>query len=130
MNKKIYITILAILGMIFILSGLVYYKNKSSVSQGQVKAAEDASSIIFFYGRECPHCKNVEEYIAENNLSDKISFSQREIYHDAANAKLAVEKAAECGVSQDKLGVPFLWSEGKCYFGEDQVENFLSSQVK
>ncbi|MDR3559667.1 MAG: hypothetical protein P4L62_00845 [Candidatus Pacebacteria bacterium] len=98
------------------------------VSTSQVTV--DNASIIFFYGAECPHCQNVEKYIADNHLDQKVKYSKLEVWFNKPNSNLMLQKAQQCGISPDQLGVPFVWNNGKCYMGEQDVENFLSSQAK
>ena len=131
--KKIFLSISVVFLLVMLAgctaqNGLEDITGQSNSNQTESKA-EDADMILF-YGRECPHCQEVEEYIAENNLDEKVKFSRLEIYHDKDNAALAVEKAKECGIDENELGVPFLWASGKCYIGGPEVENFLSAQAK
>jgi glutaredoxin len=130
MLKKTGFIVSVIAIIILVLGGYFIFKFKNSSSGNSGVIAQDNSSIIFFYGRECPHCQLVEKYIADNNLDQKVSFSKREVYHDTANANLMAEKAQVCGIKTDQLGVPFLWANGKCYEGETDVENYLNSQAK
>ena len=123
-NNKIItavIVIIVILGIGF----RILVKNKENKA-----VSIDNSSIIFFYGAECPHCQAVEKYIADNQLDQKITFSKREVYHDYANANLMTQKASACGIANKDLGVPFLWASGKCYVGDNEVENFLNAEAK
>ena len=93
--------------------------------------AEDNSSIIFFYGQECPHCQEVEKYIAEHQLDQKVTFSKREVYHNRANVNLLIKREKECNLDEKEIGaVPMLWSAGKCYVGGNEVENFLDKAAQ
>jgi glutaredoxin len=87
------------------------------------------SEIIFFYGDLCPHCKVVEKYFDENKVTEKIQFSQREIYRDEANSALMIEKAKKCGLDEKTLGVPFLWAEGKCLLGDEDVIKYFENKL-
>jgi glutaredoxin len=97
--------------------------------KNEAKPAEDNSAIILFYGTECPHCQEVERYLNENKISEKVQFSQREIFHDQANSALLVEKAKSCNVNLDNLGVPFLWSEGQCIMGQQEIIQFFQNKI-
>lgn len=88
------------------------------------------AEIIFFYGRECPHCKDVEKYIEDNNVAEKINFVQGEVYHNKSNAEFMVEKQKECPLADDMIGaVPFLWTKDKCYLGQVEIIEFLKSEI-
>ena len=92
--------------------------------------AGDNSSIILFFGQECPHCKIVEQYLADNNVRSQISFSEREVYHNPANAKLMLDKQKACGLDKSYVGaVPFLWTKDKCYVGQDDIIQFFKDQL-
>jgi glutaredoxin len=85
--------------------------------------------IIFFYGRECPHCKEAEKFIEDNKIDQKIKFDSVEIWHNQDNAKLLEQKAQECGVADAQIGVPFVWNHGKCYIGTPDIEAFFRQEV-
>ncbi|HRY82679.1 MAG TPA: hypothetical protein P5232_03185 [Candidatus Moranbacteria bacterium] len=96
----------------------------------ETPAVDRSAGIIFFYGRECPHCKIVEDYIKENKISEKIAFAQGEVYHNKSNAEFMVEKAKQCGINTEEgLGVPFLWAEGKCMIGQEQAIQFFKDKA-
>jgi glutaredoxin len=83
------------------------------------------SSIMYFYGKECPHCQEVEKFIADNKISDKVKYDSLEVWHNPENAKVMKEKAQDCGLPTDQIGVPFVYSGGKCYLGAPKVEDFF-----
>lgn len=115
--------------VVVVLAGYKTWQKMHSNDQGEQVAVSDAS-IILFYGEQCPHCQDVEKYIASHQLDQKISFSKLEVWSNKANANLMAQKAQACGVKTDELGVPFLWATGKCYIGVNEVENFLDSAAK
>ena len=119
----------AVIAIIVFLAGYkTWQKMHSNNSTDQV--AQSNSSIILFYGAQCPHCQDVEKYIAGHQLDQKVQFSKLEVWSNQANANLMAEKAKGCNLDTTQIGVPFLWSAGKCYIGEDEVENFLDSAAK
>lgn len=121
--KKIYI------GASFFLMGAIIISGCSLKPDGTTLPVEDNSSIIFFYGQECPHCKDVEKYFEENKIEEKVQFSKREVYHNKANVALLNIKAKTCGIEDKSLGVPFLWAEGKCYMGPSEIEKFFNEKA-
>ena len=130
MSKRNQIIFLVGVVIALAVGGYFLVRHKNAASQNDNQVTQDNSSIIFFYGAECPHCQNVEKYVADNHIDQKVKYSKLEVWSNKANANLMLEKAQQCGISPDQLGVPFLWSGGKCYMGEQDVENFLSSQAK
>ena len=90
------------------------------------------SGIILFYGDGCPHCKNVDDYIAANNVATKVSFEEKEVFNNQSNAKILENVAGFCGLPTDKVSVPFLWDgqNKKCMVGDIDVINFFSEKIK
>jgi hypothetical protein len=128
MDKKVWlmgILGLAILGIIVFFSVRKDNNSDKSGSKSNVSTAD----IILFYGDGCPHCANVDKFIAENNVKEKIKFDELEVFNNKDNAALMGEKAKACGISDDKLGVPFLWNNGKCLSGDVDIINFFKSQI-
>jgi len=87
------------------------------------------NSVVFYYSDTCPHCANVEKYISEKKVEEKIKFVKKEVSKDQRNATEMAKRAADCGLDQQTLGVPFLFDGQKCYEGEDDVINFFSSKL-
>lgn len=95
---------------------------------GQAAARKEAAKpkMILFYGDTCPHCKNVENYIAANNIKAKFSFQELEVYNNKDNAQLLGEKATQCGLdTTNGVGVPFFFDGQKCILGDQEIINFF-----
>lgn len=78
--------------------------------------------MVMYWGDGCPHCENVTKFLEEKHIADKVSFEQKEVWNDRANAKEMARRAKSCGLSSNDIGVPFLFSDGKCFIGEPDVE--------
>ena len=130
-NKVIIPTILFII--VFILSFTVLLQNKendlSDNNIGQDNRQTEESQIILFYGDGCPHCAIVEDYIKENNIKEKLSFEEKEVYYNQNNAKELEAKAKICGLPTDSIGVPFLWDGSKCYAGDQDITDFFNQKI-
>ena len=124
-SKKVFFVFLSLF-FVFVLAGC---GAQNSNEGNNAEAVQDNSPIVFFYGEECPHCKIVEEYFSENNIAEKIQFSQKEVYHNKGNASFLAEKAKDCGISESELGVPLLWNEGECYIGDVDIIQFFEQKV-
>jgi len=83
------------------------------------------TGIILFYGDGCPHCENVDKYIADNGIADKVTFTKKEVFNDEANGELLVNIAKQCKIDTSAVGVPFLWSGERCISGDEDVINFF-----
>ncbi len=115
----------------FLVIGLLFfvgYKLKNNQSNETSQIAQDNSPIILFYGQLCPHCQKVEEFITKNNIKNKVQFLEKEVNFNKANANLMLQKAQKCGMSEDSLGVPFLWNDGQCLMGENKIIQFFKEK--
>ena len=118
------------LGAGFLIFSIILLSGCNHKPANDSEVAKDDAPIIYFYGTECPHCQNVKKYFEENKTRKKVTFSEREVYHNTANANLMFEKAAACGITdKSDLGVPFLWAEGKCLFGEKDIVGFFNGKI-
>jgi glutaredoxin len=121
MNK--YILAPIVLGIALVLSGC-------GENLDEIQPTKDNSEIAFFYSNYCPHCKDVEKFIEDNKIKEKIAFSEWEVSSDKGNAKLMIEKQEECKMGEDEIGkVPLLWTKDKCYLGSDKIIEFFKDKA-
>jgi glutaredoxin len=131
MDKVIVYTII-----IVILAGVMFWGFQSgffaSIFSGgsTVEATPLPAGIVLFYGQGCPHCADVEKFISQNNIDQKVKITRLEVWYNKSNAALLSQVAQKCGIAGDSVGVPFLYAgNGKCYVGEVDVPNFLKIQA-
>jgi len=135
-NKKL-LTGLVIIFIAILLSVVIFgSRNKPAVlSEKQIPTQTDNTvkkednSIIFFYGNTCPHCADVEKWMEENKVEEKISIIKKEVYDNQQNAQELAKAAESCGLPSDSIGVPFLYTEGKCYIGTPDIISYLSKKA-
>lgn len=128
-NKIIIPTFLFI--AVFIFSVIVLSQNKGNNlpdDTNEENQQPEESQIILFYGQGCPHCAIVEDYIRENNIKNKVSFEEKEVYYNQNNANDLAQKAKACGIPTDSIGVPFLWDGEKCYVGDQEIIDFFNKK--
>ena len=114
--------------IVAVLAGVGFWAWQSGVFTGPVKATTLPAGIVLFYGQGCPHCKDVEDFIAKNKIDDKVKITRMEVWYNKSNQLTLVQVAQKCGISTDTVGVPFLYDGvGKCYIGEVDVPNFLKT---
>ena len=87
------------------------------------------SPIVYYYGKECPHCKDLEKFLEENNIAEKVSFAKKEVWHNLRNSSEMQKRADECGIEKSSMGVPFVWAEGKCFVGGPDAEKFFREKA-
>jgi glutaredoxin len=116
--KKYLPAVIIALGIIAILVIWGRRQNSSTVTGNTDK--------IFFYGDTCPHCKNVEEFMATNGTRNKLAFQELEVYNNQANAQLLGQTAKKCGLDTDAgIGVPFFYDGNKCLMGDQEIINYF-----
>lgn len=101
------------------------------VYQGK-KNENAAANLVLYYSDTCPHCTNVETYLAQNHIAQKIAFAQKNVRTSSANSQELISKAALCGMSTDSLGVPFLWdgeNGNKCLVGDGEIIAYFKNRV-
>jgi thiol-disulfide isomerase/thioredoxin len=82
--------------------------------------ADDNKRLIWFFGRECPHCKQLHPVVDKFIEDSGIKIEKLEVWHDDKNAQLMRSHgdviAEACGGS---LGVPSFYNEktGKALCG-------------
>jgi len=128
MNKKLLISLI-----LFISASIigVFLLSSNKDAKPLVNEVEPSiNQIIFFYGDGCPHCAIVEEYFQENNIKEKVSFTEKEVYNNQKNSQELLEKVRICGIPTDSIGVPFLWDGAKCLVGDQDIIEFFDSKIK
>lgn len=118
MSKQTLLTVIIAIGIVVGI-GLLTVK----------KPADGQNSTILYYGITCPHCKEVEKYIADNKIKDKIKLGEKEIYEDKENNQELLQRAKDCNLAQNNIVVPFLWTEGKCIIGTTDIIKYFSEKL-
>ena len=87
------------------------------------------SGIVLFYGIGCPYCEQVDAYITEQDITEKVSFERKEVYYNKENADELASLVSICGLPTNKVGVPFLWDGEYCFVGMPDIVNFFDEKV-
>ena len=98
----------------------------ATITASQQQPAE----LIFYYGDTCPHCNIVDTYIKDNGISQKLKITQKEVYNNQENADELRDKAQQCGIPINALGVPLLWNGEDCLIGDQSIIDFLNEQIQ
>ncbi len=80
---------------------------------------------ILYYGETCPHCHTVLDYLDKEGRRDELII--KESWENEANNAELLEKAEECGEDPQRVGVPFLFAEGKCLIGAPPIIDYLET---
>ncbi len=117
------ITTIGLLIGIIVLDGA-----KSKKGQILINETLNSKNPIYFYETTCPNCKIVEEFMTQNTIEEKMTIEKIEV-SSATNAKKLVAVAKKCNIPTAGLGVPLLYTDGKCYEGAVDVIKYLSEKV-
>lgn len=120
-------TIIFIIIGVVVIAGL-FWAWQSGVFYG-LKPIPIPEGIILFYGDGCPHCKNVDDFVSQNKIEDKVKFARLEVWHNKDNQNILAQVVQKCGMQADQVGIPFLWDGEKCYIGQDDVINFFKQKA-
>jgi len=125
-NPTAWIIIVALV----ILGGSLWWKNSQKNAVPPSNPTTNPTGIVVYFGDTCPHCKIVEEFINNNKINEKVTFEQKEVYNNQANAKEMTEHAKTCNMDvTDGVPVPFLWDGQKCLIGQDEVIAFFKDKA-
>lgn len=80
------------------------------------------SSYEYYWGNGCPHCKIVDDFYSTWENKEKINLKKFEIWNNTKNAELMAERAKNCNLARNQLGVPLLVTpDGKCLIGDQPI---------
>lgn len=115
------ITIL--LTILIIIIGALSFKSSS-----QPALTEDLQQDIYeyYWGETCPHCETVQEFLDSWEGEEGINLDKKEVYNNQQNTLLLTKRAAECGLRENNIGVPFLYTpEGECIIGDQPIIDYF-----
>jgi glutaredoxin len=87
------------------------------------------AGLILYTSDSCPHCANVEEFMAENKVIEKLNLVRKEVSKNQSNAVELLSRAQACGLPSNNVGVPFLWHDGQCLLGDEDIINFFKTKL-
>jgi glutaredoxin len=130
--KKDVLTVLVIIVVIIVAFKLIFRKPAVSTP---ATINQPTTDLNLFYGDTCPHCKNVENFIAQNNIDQKIKIGKYEVYEDKSNATLMatmVKQVCPDKLDSQGLPVPFLidQKDKTCTTGDTPVIDYLTQKAK
>jgi len=85
--------------------------------------------VVLYWGAGCPHCAQVDAFITENNVEQKVRFERKEVYTNRRNAREMGRAAKQCGLPTDNIGIPFLWTGAQCLTGDKDIIAYFQQQL-
>jgi hypothetical protein len=135
-KKIIYILIIGV--VLFGFYKILSIPPKSTTSNTTDIQVESNSNndydLIFYWGEGCPHCENVEEFIAANNVDQKVKINKKEVYKNTDNQKDLENVVNQYCPDLNKggIGVPLaLDVQNKtCLQGDTPIIDFLKQKIQ
>ena len=99
------------------------------------KLPSSDAGIVIFYSDSCPHCVNVENFLEENKVSEKVAYTRKSVDNDQKNIEELIAKDRGCGLKegdQNFGAIPLLWEKetNKCFVGDEDVINFFKEILR
>ena len=98
-------------------------------SDSTVNSAEAPAPPIIFWGRGCPHCGIVNDFIKKHNLDNLLSLDHKEIYTNPENAQEFNRICEEHSIGLLDRGVPMMYTEGQCIIGDQPIIKYLDQKL-
>jgi hypothetical protein len=129
MDKKLKISLFFFLfSFVFVSFALFQDKNNRKIEKSH--PTDNNSKIILFYGDGCPHCEEVEKFIKDRGIEEKVSFFKKEIYHNEQNKNELLQVVKNCGLDVNTVGIPFLQNGTECLLGQEKILEFFKQKSR
>ena len=123
MTKKTKVILVCLLVVV----GITLFLNRT-------KLPSSDAGIVIFYSDSCPHCVNVENFLEENNVLEKVAYTRKSVDNNQKNIEELISKDRSCGLkegNQNFGAIPLLWEKetNKCFVGDEDVINFFKEKI-
>jgi thiol-disulfide isomerase/thioredoxin len=127
---KIFIAVFAIIAVASVAVLLTTHSTTETASAPIVTVTGSDSTVYFFYGEECPHCKKIEPFI--DNITKKypdVDIRRLEIWHNQTNEQIYNSVNAAAGITSPS-GVPEIVIGNVVLVGEVEIPQKLEAYVQ
>jgi len=123
-------TQIILLSVVVLLLTACTISTNSTEDTSSIKGEQTQANPVLYTSSDCPHCQDLEQYINENNLTDKLAIDKRQVGQNFPkhNQELG-QRAQECGLPADNVGIPFLYAQGQCSMGSNEIIPFLNQKA-
>jgi glutaredoxin len=116
--------IIAAATVIITIVGVVFLNKGNQVKE----TPPPATSYEYFWSETCPHCAKVAEFLDSWDKKDKLELNKMEVNQNPDSAQLLVQRAVSCGIKQNEIGVPFLFTpDNQCIVGDTPIIEFFKN---
>lgn len=89
-----------------------------------------SNEIVLFYGKSCPHCEKVEQFLQKNSVDKKVKFIHKEVTTNRGNLNQLVKTMKYCGIPvKGYIEVPLLWDGSGCIRGQGAIIKFFQGKL-
>jgi glutaredoxin len=128
MKKQIIIASVLILIVFGLISIFGSNQKKTTTVDTSTPVVVDAD--IFYWGETCPHCHDTIDWMDQNKIEEQTKVIRKEIYKNKDNAKELVQNAKTCGINENEIGVPFMFTKTKkCLVGTPEITSYLTEEI-
>ena len=117
---------------LFVLNGQGLSKKADNAEQELVveQTGEPVDKDIFYWREGCSYCQEVKDWMATNNVEEKIEIVSKDIYSNRNDYDELTARAKSCGMDTQRIGVPFLYTvDGQCLVGAPPIIEYLTAKI-
>lgn len=110
------------------IGALVFLNGRKNSSENVEVAALNEGQYEYFWGDGCPHCAKVAEFMDGWEQPESVEINKLETWYDSGNAKIMQARASSCGLPNNQVGVPLLYTyDGQCIVGDTPIIDYLGA---
>jgi glutaredoxin len=136
MQKQKFFTALVVIVILVLLGAIVFSSNSLSQNNSQENKMDQPITnnkfdhdLVIFSAENCPYCKEVEEWIKENSVDEKLDIAIKEVSSNREYSKELEQAAISCRINPTQVGVPLMFAQKECYSGKIEIIDYLQEQV-
>ncbi len=102
-------------------------KLEANMSDDQSLVSADVDHL--YWGKTCPYCHDVIDWMDENLVEDQLDIVRKEVYENQENSAELSQRSQSCGMGE-RAGVPFMYTdEGECIVGSTPIIDYLQQKL-
>jgi thiol-disulfide isomerase/thioredoxin len=90
----------------------------------------DSVDVYFFYGEGCPHCADVQPFLAEMEKRYRLNLQRFDIYTNRSHISLFDEFSDDYGLPSGRRGVPAVFISGTYFVGDTMILEDLEDVIE
>ncbi len=101
-----------------------------TLNEKEIKERLDRTELVYFYGTTCPYCMELNKWLGEKKVADKVDFEKLEVYNNRDNSLLMERAAGICKLDPRSIGVPFVYKNGECFMGLPESQKAFEQALR